>query len=99
MARFMIHWCAPDPTNEKYTQAIVDYIKGGKPMDEYAGFKVLARQIHPHLSGGVLLVEADNLGSSAEAHLSMDQGLGVTATITPGLSDEEYVELEESMTS
>ena len=24
MARFMIHWCAPDPTNEKYTQAIVD---------------------------------------------------------------------------
>ena len=37
MARFMIHWCAPDPTNEKYMQAIVDYIKGGKPMDEYAG--------------------------------------------------------------
>ena len=34
MARYMIHWCAPDPTNEKYTQAIVDYIKGGKPMDE-----------------------------------------------------------------
>ena len=30
-------------------------------MDEYAGFRVLARQIHPHLSGGVLLVEAKTL--------------------------------------
>ena len=27
------------------------------------------------------------------------KGFGVTATITPGLSDEEYVELEESMSS
>ena len=99
MARFMIHWCAPDPTNEKYTQAIVDYIKGGKPMDEYAGFKVLARQIHPHLSGGVLLVEADNLVAVQKHTYPWTKGLGVTATITPGLSDEEYVELEESMTS
>ena len=38
MARFMIQWCAPDPTNEHYTKAIVDNIKGGKPMDEFAGF-------------------------------------------------------------
>ena len=59
MARFMIQWCAPDPTNEDYTKAIVDYIKGGKPMDEFAGFKLLARQIHPQTGGGVLLVEAD----------------------------------------
>ena len=97
MARFMIHWCAPDPTNVKYTQAIVDYIKGGKPMDEYAGFKVLARQIHPHLGGGVLLVEADNLAAVQKHTYPWTKGLGVTATITPGLSDEEYVELEESM--
>ena len=47
MARFMIHWCAPDPTSQEYTQAIVNYIKGGKSMDEFAGFAVLARQIHP----------------------------------------------------
>ena len=99
MARFMIHWCAPDPTNEKYTQAIVDYIKGGKPMDEYTGFKVLARQIHPHLGGGVLLVEADNLAAVQKHTYPWTKGLGVTATITPGLSDEEYVELEESMAS
>ncbi len=99
MARFMIHWCAPDPTNEKYTQAIVDYIKGGKPMDEYAGFKVLARQIHPHLGGGCLLVEADNLVTVQKHTYPWTKGLGVTATITPGLSDEEYVELEESMSS
>ena len=96
MARFMIHWCAPDPTNEKYTQAIVDYIKGGKPMDEYAGFKVLARQIHPHLGGGCLLVEADNLVKVQKHTYPWTKGLGITATITPGLSDEEYVELEES---
>ena len=99
MARFMIHWCAPDPTNEKYTQAIVDYIKGGKPMDEYTGFKVLARQIHPHLGGGCLLVEADNLVTVQKHTYPWTKGLGVTATITPGLSDEEYVELEESMGS
>ena len=96
-ARFMIHWYAPDPTNEKYTQAIVDYIKGGKPIDEYTGFKVLARQIHPHLGGGVLLVEADNLAAVQKHTYPWTKGLGVTATITPGLSDEEYVELEESM--
>ena len=68
-------------------------------MDEYAGFKVLARQIHPHLSGGVLLVEADNLVAVQKHTYPWTKGLGVTATITPGLSDEEYVELEESMTS
>ena len=99
MARFLIQWCAPDPTNEKYTQAIVDYIKGGKPMDEYNGFKVLARQIHPHTGGGALLVEADNLAAVQKHTYPWTKGLGVTATIMPGLSDEEYVELEESMTS
>ena len=79
MARFMIHWCAPDPTNEKYTQAIVDYIKGGKPMDEYAGFKVLARQIHPHLGGGCLLVEADNLVKVQKHTYPWTKGLGQPA--------------------
>ena len=99
MARFMIHWCAPDPTSQEYTQAIVNYIKGGKSMDEFAGFKLLARQIHPQTGGGVLLVEADNLAVVQKHTYPWTKGLGVTATITPGLSDEEYVELEESMTS
>ena len=49
MARFLIQWCAPDATNEEYTKAIVDYIKGGKPMDEYPGFKVLARLDIKHI--------------------------------------------------
>ena len=39
------------------------YIKSGKPMNECAGFKLLARQLHPHTGGGVLLVEADNLAA------------------------------------
>ena len=99
MARFMIHWCAPDPTSQEYTQAIVNYIKGGKSMDEFAGFKLLARQIHPQTGGGVLLVEADNLAVVQKHTYPWTKGLGVTATITPGLSDEEYVELEESMAS
>ena len=63
MASFMIQWCAPDPTSDDYIKAIVYYIKGGKPMDEFAGFKLLARQIHPQSGGGVLLVEADNLAA------------------------------------
>ena len=54
----MIQWSAPDPASEEYAKAIVDYIKGGKPMDEFAGFKLLARQIHPQTGEGVLLVEA-----------------------------------------
>ncbi len=99
MARFMIHWCAPDPTSQEYTDAIVNYIKGGKTMDEFAGFAVLARQIHPQTGGGVLLVEADNLAAVQKHTYPWTKGLGVTATITPGLSDEEFVELEESMTS
>lgn len=99
MARFMIHWCAPDPTSQEYTEAIVNYIKGGKSMDEFAGFAVLARQIHPQTGGGVLLVEADNLAAVQKHTYPWTKGLGVTATITPGLSDEEFVELEESMTS
>ena len=32
-------------------------------MDEFAGFTVLARQIHPQAGEGVLLVEADNLAA------------------------------------
>ena len=99
MARFMIHWCAPDPTSQEYTEAIVNYIKGGKSMDQFAGFAVLARQIHPQTGGGVLLVEADNLAAVQKHTYPWTKGLGVTATITPGLSDEEYVELEESLTS
>ena len=98
-ARFMIQWCAPDPTSDDYTKAIVDDIKGGKPMDEFAGFKLLARQIHPQTGGGVLLVEADNLAAVQKHTYPWTKGLGVTATITPGLSDEEFVELEERMTS
>ena len=71
---------------------------GGK-TDEFAGFKLLARQIHPQTGGGVLLVEADNLAAVQKHTYPWTKGLAVTATITPGLSDEEYVELEESMSS
>ena len=60
---------------------------------------MLARQIHSHLGGGVLLVEADNLAAVQKRTYPWTKELGVTATITPGLSDEEYVELEESMAS
>tara|TARA_B100001057_G_scaffold420994_1_gene441671 strand:- start:194 stop:535 length:342 start_codon:yes stop_codon:yes gene_type:complete len=63
MARFMINWSAPDPTSKEHTEAIVNYIKGGKSMDEFAGFTVLAPQIHPQPGRGVLLVEADNLAA------------------------------------
>lgn len=68
-------------------------------MDEFAGFKLLAWQIQPQTGGGVLLVEADNLAAVQNHTYPWNKGLGFTATITPELSDEEYVELEESMTS
>ena len=99
MARFMIHWSAPDPASEEYAKAIVNYIKSGKPMDEFAGFKLLARQIHPQTGEGVLLVEADNLAAVQKHTYPWTKGLGVTAEIIPGLSDEEFVELEDSTTS
>ena len=76
---------------------MVDYVKGGKPMDEFVGFKMLTLQIHPHLGGGVLLEEADNLATVQEHIDPWTKGLVVTATITPDLSDEENVDLEESM--
>ena len=44
-------------------------------------------------------MEADNLAAVQKHTCPWTKGLGVTATIMPGLSDEEYVELEESMTS
>ena len=87
MARFLIQWCAPDAANKEYTKAIVDYIKGGKPMDEYPGFKVLARQINPNTGGGALMVEADNLAAVQKHTYPWTKGLGVTASIMPGLSD------------
>ena len=71
----MIQWCAPDPTSDDYTKAIVDYIKGGKPMDEFAGFKLPARQIHPQTGGGVLLVEADNLAAVQKHTYPWTKGL------------------------
>ena len=91
MARFLIQWCAPDPTNEEYTKAIVDYIKAGKLMDEYSGFKVLARQIHPHTGGGALMVEADNLAAVQKHTYPWTKGLGVTATIMPGLQKRIFI--------
>ena len=45
------------------------------------------------------MVEADNLVTVQKHTYPWTKGLGVTATITPGLSDEEYVELEESISS
>ena len=51
---------APVPSRE-YASAIGDYISNRTPLDEFAGFKVLARQIHPHTGGGMLLIEADNM--------------------------------------
>ncbi|AII43950.1 hypothetical protein KR100_11340 [Synechococcus sp. KORDI-100] len=87
MACFIIHWCAPDPNNEKYAQVMVDYVKGGKPMDEFVGFKKLSPQIHPHQGGGLLLLKADNLAVVQVHTYPWTKGLGVTATITPGLSD------------
>ena len=42
---------------------MVDYMKGGKPMDKFEGFKLLARQIHPQTDKGVMLAEADNMAA------------------------------------
>ncbi|MDA9149216.1 DUF3303 domain-containing protein [Synechococcus sp. AH-229-G18] len=50
-------------------------MKGGKPMDEFAGFKLPARQIHPQTGGGVLLVEADNLAAVQKHTYPWTKGL------------------------
>lgn len=97
MARFLIEWSAPDCSSQEYAKAVVDYIKGGKPMDQFEGFKVLARQIHPQSGEGVMLVEADNMAAVQKHTYPWTTGLGVMAQITPGLSDEEYVQLEEGI--
>ena len=108
MARFMIHWCAPDPTSQEYTEAIVNYIKGGKSMDEFAGFAVLARQIHPQTGGGVLLVEAAAQLAGAVAHHAVGgdgQGMLVLhearfkRPVEPPAEVELSVELDRSMGS
>ena len=95
----MIQWCAPDPTSKDYIESIVEYIKSRKPMDAVAGFEVLARQIHPQTDGGMLLVDAENLPAEQKHIYPWTKGLGVNATVIPGLSDEDCVELEDTMTS
>lgn len=67
-------------------------------MDEFAGFRGLACQIHTHTGGGVLLVEVDNLAAVQKHTYPWTKGLGVTATIPPCLGVEKFEELEESMT-
>ena len=38
----------------------MDYMKGGKPMDKFERFKVLARQIHPQTDKRGMTAEANN---------------------------------------
>ena len=45
------------------------------------------------------MAEADNLAAVLRHTYPWTKVLGVTATIMPGLSDEDYVELEGSITS
>ena len=49
------------------------------------------KEVHPHTGGGALMVEAYNLATVQKHTYPWTTGLGVTATIMPGLSDEEYV--------
>ena len=44
-------------------------------MDEFAGFKLPARQIHPQTGGGVFLVEADNLAAVQKHTYPWTKGL------------------------
>ena len=75
----------------------MDYIKGAEPMDQFKGFKVLTRQIHPQSGEGVMLVEADKMAAFEKHTYPWVKGLGLIAKITPGLSGEEYVQLEKRM--
>ena len=68
-------------------------------MDAFAGFEVLTRQSHPKTDGEVLQVDAENLPAKQKHIYPWTKGLGVNTTVIPGLSDEDYVELEDSMTS
>ena len=72
----------------------MDYIKGAEPMDQFKGFKVLTRQIHPQSGEGVMLVEADKMAAFEKHTYPWAKGLGLIAKIIPGLSGEEYVQLE-----
>ena len=64
----------------------MDYIKGAEPMDQFKGFKVLTRQIHPQSGEGVMLVEADKMAAFEKHTYPWTKGLGLIAKITPGLS-------------
>ena len=46
--------------SQEYAKAVVDYMKGGKPMDKFERFKVLARQIHPQTGKREIIAEAYN---------------------------------------
>ena len=46
--------------SQEYAKAVVDYMKGGKPMDKFERFKVLARQIHPQTGKREMIAEAYN---------------------------------------
>lgn len=52
-------------------QGELGLIKGGKLMDEFAGFNLMVRQFHPQTGGGMMVFEVDNLAA-------------VQTTLTPG---------------
>ena len=46
--------------SEEFGKAVVDYMKGGKPMGKFERFNVLACQIHPQTGKRGMIAESHN---------------------------------------
>ena len=98
--RFLVNWKTPNNGSEpSYQRAVIKYLEDGKLMDEFDGFKVLARVIDPHAGGGTFIVEAQDISKVYKHTGPWIKSFQCKVEVVPVLSDEGYVEAAKGLLS
>ena len=96
--RYLIQWTCPDAgSSPELNQGFKDYLACGKAMDEFEGFKILARLIMPQNGTGAFIAEAESLAHVYKHTGPWTRAFKISVQITPGLSDEEWVQSEKDL--
>lgn len=96
--RFLIQWTCPDAgSSPELNKGFMDYLSGGKSMDQFEGFRILARLIMPQNGTGAFIAEADSLAHVYRHTGPWTRTFKVSVEVSPGLSDEEWMDSERAL--